>query len=319
MTPSKSSLDRLPKALNEVWERDRPLFEAIVRSEEVVQEEAVTVAVSLDGVLVPMKDGARESKREAAVAAGKQTKGPAGYQEASCATLSFYDQEGELLSTIRMGRMPEKSKATLKEMLRQELDHALAQRPDLTVVKLADGAKDNWSYLRELRGSIETLDFYHAAEHLSTALDVAYGENSGKSKAQFEKLRHVLRHDDDGIAKVIRALVHLRDQHPRSKKIATELKYFRRNRRRMCYAERAAKNLPIGSGVVEAACKTLSSRHKRSGMRWRHQGGQAIFTLRSLVQSDRFDLAWRLLAASYKRQVEAPNNVIVLNARRTSC
>jgi hypothetical protein len=318
MTPSKSSLDRLPKALNEVWERSRPLFEAIVRSEEIVQEEAVAVGVSLDGVLVPMKDGAREAKREAAVAAGKQTKGPAGYQEASCATLSFYDKEGELLSTIRMGRMPEKGKATLKEMLRQELEQVLAQRPDLSVVKLADGAKDNWRYLRELPKGIEVLDFYHAAEHLSAALDAAYGEGSAKSKAQFEKLRHVLRHDADGIAKVIRSLVHLRRQHPRSKKIVTELKYFRRNRRRMRYAKLAVKNLPIGSGIVEAACKTLSSRHKRSGMRWRHQGGQAIFTLRSLVQSDRFDSAWRLLATSYKSRVEVPDNVIALNVRRTS-
>jgi hypothetical protein len=236
MTPSKSSLDRLPKALNEVWERARPLFEAIVRFGETVQEEAVAVGVSLDGVLVPMKDGAREAKREAAVAAGKQTKGPAGYQQASCATLSFYDKEGELLSTIRMGRMPEKGKATLKEMLRQELEHVLAQRPDLTVVKLADGAKDNWRYLRKLPKGSEVLDFYHAAEHLSAALDAAYGEGSAKSKAQFEKLRHVLRHDDDGIAKVIRSLAHLRRQHPRSKKIVTELKYFRRNRRRMRYA-----------------------------------------------------------------------------------
>lgn len=319
MTPSKSSLDRLPKALNEAWERSRPLFEAIIRSEEFVQEEAVTVAVSLDGVLVPMKDGARAAKREAASAAGKQTKGPAGYQEASCATLSFYDEEGELLSTIRLARMPEKGKATLKEMLRQELDHVLLQRPELKVVKIADGARDNWRYLRELPEGIEVLDFYHAAEHLNAALEAAYGKGSAKCKAQFEKFRHILRHDQNGVARVIRSLVHLRRQHRRSRKIATELKYFRRNRGRMRYAELAAQNLPIGSGIVEAACKTLSSRHKRSGMRWRHQGGQAIFTLRSLIQSARFDSAWRLLSRSYKQKTEVPENVIALNARRASC
>lgn len=319
MTPSKSSLDRLPKALSEVWERERPLFEAVVRAEEVVPPQAVAVAASLDGVLVPMKDGAREAKREAAAAEGKETKGPAGYQEASCGTLSFYDKEGELLSTIRMARMPEKKKATLKQMLSLELADVLNQRPGLTVVKLADGAKDNWRYLREsLPEGIEILDFYHAAEHLKATLDAAYGERSAKSQAQFEKLRHILRHDDDGIAKVIRALVHLRHTHVRSKKIATELKYFRSNRHRMRYAERASKNLPIGSGIVEAACKTLSSRHKRSGMRWRHQGGQAIFTLRSLIQSDRFDSAWKLLAMSYKQEVDVPENVIPLNARRPS-
>jgi hypothetical protein len=318
MTPSKSSLDRLPKALNERWEQGRPLFEFVVRNEEVVPQEAVAVAVSLDGVLVPMKDGKREQKRAAAAAAGKQTRGPAGYQEASCGTLSFHDAEGELLSTIRMGRMPEKNKATLKEMLRQELFHVLEQRPDLTLVKLADGAKDNWRYLcgTDMPKGIEALDFYHAAEHLDAALEAAYGEGSTKAKAQFEKLRHVLRHEEKGANKVIRALVHLRRQHPRSKKIATELKYFRTNRHRMRYAALAAKNLPIGSGIVEAACKTLSSRHKRSGMRWRTEGGQAIFTLRSLIQSDRFDSGWRLLANTYKQEVRVPENVIALNARR---
>ena len=52
----------------------------------------------------------------------------------------------------------------------------------------------------------------------------------------------------------------------------------------MRYAQAKSCNLPIGSGVVEAACKTLATqRMKRSGMRWRHAGGQAILTLRALV------------------------------------
>ena len=317
MAPSKSSLDRLPKALNEVWERNRNQFEKEIRSAETVATEAVTVGVSLDGVLVPMKDGDRTRKREQATADGKKTKGPAGYQEASCGTLAFYDAAGDLLSTIRMGRMPEPKKATLKQMLAGELRHIMEQRPDLQVVKLADGAKDNWRYLRsnELPKGIEVLDFYHAAQHLSAALDAAYGEGNPKAKSQFEKLRHILRHEDQGVAKVIRALIHLRDAHPRSKKITKELKYFRNNRRRMRYATIAKRNLPIGSGIVEAACKTLSSRHKRSGMRWRTAGGQALFTLRSLVQSDRFDAGWKLLATTYRQDVDLPNNVVALNTR----
>ena len=57
----------------------------------------------------------------------------------------------------------------------------------------------------------------------------------------------------------------------------------------MGYAEAAQRGLPIGSGVMEAACKTLATeRLKRSGMRWREAGGQAILTLRGWAQSDRF-------------------------------
>ena len=180
--------------------------------------EAVAVAVSLDGVMVPMKDGARTQKRQDAKAQGKHTCGPAGYQEVGCGTLSFYDAEGERLSTVRLARMPEKHKATLKDTLSEEIAAVLEQRPDLTLVKLADGAKDNWSYLGAvLPQGIETLDFYHACEHLKAAFDAAYGENSSRSKAQFEKYRHLLRDEADGVKKVIRALCHLRDTHPRKK------------------------------------------------------------------------------------------------------
>src|SRR5207247_7918628 len=168
---------------------------------------------------------------------------------------------------------------------------ARTQKPSLRVVKVADGAKDNWTYLdHHLPEGPGIVDFYHATEHLKPALEAAYGETSPKALAQFTKLREVLLEERRGAAKVIRALVHLRDTHRRKKRIATELRFFRRNRHRMRYAEWKAKKLPIGSGVVEAACKTLvTQRMKRSGMRWREEGGQAILTLRALAQSDRFE------------------------------
>ena len=114
-------------------------------------------------------------------------------------------------------------------------------------------------------------------------------------------------------AKVIRALVYLRDKHPRRKRIREVLGYFRRHRRRMDYAAAAERNLPIGSGVVEATCKTLATqRLKRSGMRWRHAGGQAILTLRGLVQSTRFEHAWHRLSDTYRTKVQLPDNVVPL-------
>jgi hypothetical protein len=154
---------------------------------------------------------------------------------------------------------------------------------------------------------------------LPVALVTAYGEADPTGRARFEKLRHTLRHDEQGAAKVIRALVHLRDRFPHRKKIADVLGYFRENRHRMNYAAVAAQGLPIGSGVVEAACKTLvTQRMKRSGMRWRHEGGQAILTLRGLIQSDRFDDAWLLLRQTYVRHAALPDNVIPLRPRRPS-
>lgn len=318
MTPSKSSLDRLPKALSSHWEEHRVRCEATLRAEEAIPPEAVSIGVSLDGVMVPMKDGDRQGKRKKAKAQDTSPSGPAGYQEVGCGTLSYYDRAGERLLTRRMARMPETNKATLKSQLTAEVMGALIQRPDLHVVKLADGAADNWSYLSEtLPIGDECLDFYHASEYLSDALAAAYGEATPKYRERFDTLREVLRDDPQGVDKVIGALCRLRTRYPRRQVIHKAVAYFREHRHRMPYARLRAQHLPIGSGVVEAACKTLvSQRLKRSGMRWRQAGGQAILTLRALCQSERFERAWPLLVETYKRPVGLPRKVIALNQHR---
>ncbi|RMH21200.1 MAG: hypothetical protein D6701_02780 [Gemmatimonadetes bacterium] len=316
MRPSKSSLDRLPKVLGGAWEAEREGLEARLRAQTQVPEQAVSMAVSLDGVMVPMKEdqGAGQSAEGGAHAPGKKSV----YREASCATLSFFDAEGKRLSSVRMARMPEAKKATLKAMLAAEVHEALGQRPELTVVKLADGAKDNWTYLDSVLPAGESvLDFYHAAEQLSEAFDAAYGQGSAKAGEYITKYRHILRHEPDGAKRVIRALRYQHQRHPRSERIAQVLQYFRNNRHRMRYHEMKARNLPIGSGVVEAACKTLvTQRLKRSGMRWRIPGGQAILTLRSWAQSGRFENGWEILAEAREQTVELPENVVPLRARR---
>lgn len=320
MSPSRSSLDRLPKQLSERWEAQREAFESTIRLTELVPDEAATAAVSLDGVMAPMNNGEGVEKRAEAAASGRQTKGPAGYREVGCGTVSFYDEDGELLRAVRLGRMPEPGKETLKGMLVTELGHALAQRPDLRLVGLADGAKDNWTFLEstlaKIPSSVCILDFFHAAEHINAAFGAAYGDGSVQARAAFAKWRTILLEDPDGTEKLIRSIANLRDRHPRSKVISQVLGYLRSNRHRMRYAERRAEGLPIGSGVVESACKMLvTQRMKNSGMRWGEQGGQAILTARAWCLSDRFDRAWATLAATYKSEVRVIAPVIDLQNR----
>ena len=201
-----------------------------------------------------------------------------------------------------------------------EVEAVLGQRPDLRLVKIADGAKDNWTFLSGvLPQGVELIDFYHAAEQLKSALDARYGENDARGRAQFHKLRHLLLDDPDGVEKVIRALDYQRKKFPRRTRIGEVLRYFRRNRHRMRYADTQARHLPIGSGVVEATCKTLvTQRLKRSGMRWRRPGGQAILTLRALKQSSRFDQAWALLSETYRQKVIVPDNVVAFPCKRAA-
>jgi hypothetical protein len=162
---------------------------------------------------------------------------------------SIYDADGERLSTVRFARMPEAKKATLKSTLSAEVQAALAQRPTLTVVKVADGAPDNWTFLATLAPEgHEVVDFFHAAEQLQKAFDAAYGEHTPAAQAQGQKYRHLLRDEEDGVEKVIRTLAYLKGKHPRRKSIAQVLGYFRRHRHRMGYAALRADSLPIGSG-----------------------------------------------------------------------
>lgn len=320
MNPSRSTLDRLPKGVSEIWEERRGQWEGELRQQEDRVAQSAVLAVSLDGVMAPMKDGQRETKREQSRQEGKHVRGPAGYREVGCGTLSHYDAEGERLHTVRFARMPQAKKATLKRQLVAEVEHALLQQPGLRLVKVADGARDNWEFLaKELPWGEEVVDFYHAAEHLRRAFDHVYGETSPKAQGAFKEYRHLLLKAPQGVGKVIRTLAYHHRRKPRCQALKQELEYFRRNRARMDYARLRSDNLPIGSGVVEAACKTLvTQRMKRSGQRWTIDGGQAILTFRALAQSERFDAAWKMVSAEYRRDVSFPQNVVPLSPRRPS-
>jgi hypothetical protein len=312
MGPSKSSLDRLPKALGERWETERERYELVLREAIVIPEETATVAVSIDGVLAPIDGGnSPTTVRDAAASEGRLSKGPAGYREVGCATLAFCDAKGDLISAIRFGRGPESKKLTLKETLRKDLAYVLAQRPDLRLAKIADAGGDNWEYFTTLPEGPTILDFFHATEHLAAALAAIHGDGTFETRHKFEYLRERLLNEDKGAEAVISALEYLRRKHPKLKKVAQVLSYFRKNRTRMRYAEWKRQGFMIGSGVVEAACKTLvAQRLKLSGMRWGKHGSQAILTMRGWDQSDRFDEAWALVAATYQREVHVLANVV---------
>src|ERR1019366_7476547 len=273
---------------------------------------SASVAISLDGVLAPIDGANRPTEGRAEEAAdGEISKGPAGYREASCATLSFCDEKGDLIGAIRLARAPETKKATLKRMLTEEVSAALRLQPTLKVVKVADGAADNWDYLSSdaLPPGVQVVDFFHASEHLHAAIANVYGDGTRETRHRHE----VLRDELDGAEKVIRALKPLATKHPRKEVVTRELGYFRKHKKRMNYAELKAQGFMIGSGVVEAACKTLvTQRLKQSGMRWSVSGAQAILTPRGWDQSERFDKAWALAAATFKADVTVLANVIAL-------
>lgn len=323
LKPSKSSLGRLSTHLGETWdsahEQPEPIFSQAIE----IPEEAVTVSASLDGIMIPLnkkiENGYQAPKlidnpSDAEKKEHEIKKDKAFYREASCAAINFYDIEGKRLKTIRFARMPEAGKGRLKGMIQQAMNTIITQRPALNIIKIADGAKDNWRFLSDVllpKQGTEILDYFHASEHLNEAFVAAFSGEKAKASAHHKKYRSLLKHEIDGVEKVINNLRYLLKKQPSNEKLKSELAYFRNNRHRMKYASAVDANYPIGSGVTEAACKTLvTQRLKCAGMRWDLNGGQGVLTVRSLIQSSLFDKGWALLSSQYKQEVALPKNVI---------
>lgn len=312
MRPSRSSLDRLTKALSPHWEEHRTDWEAQLRQAETVPAHAEVLAISVDGVMAPMRGA---DKQEKAQQPGKHASGPTGYKEVGCGTVSLYDQEAARLQTVRYARMPESKKVTLQQQLETEIASILVLQPQLLRVHLADGAKDNWRLMSDIEARlptpleppIEIVDYYHACEHLKQGCDAAWGESTPDSKKYFDRLKTRLKEVDDGAKLILRTFRFQSSMAKgnRRKRLESELTYFRNQQPRMHYPDYIRLNLPIASGVMEASCKTLvTQRMKRSGMAWANDGGQAILTLRSLIQSNRWPPAWRLLSADFRKTVK---------------
>ena len=210
--------------------------------------------------------------------------------------MSLYDEEGERLETIYVAAAPEAGKATLHERLDRELERVRKHYPEATVVGIADGAEDNWTYL-DGKTDIQTLDFYHASEYLSEAAKAAIPND--KTRAEWMEINcHRLKHNKTGPKAVIAALEALSDKKlsgPKLETVETSITYFKNQKHRMGYAHNVKHNLVIGSGVIEAACKVIvKQRLCQSGMRWKRKGIGTILSLRTLTHTTgRWDQMWR--------------------------
>jgi hypothetical protein len=118
------------------------------------------------------------------------------YREASCAAINFYDEAGERLQTLRFGRMPEAGKKTLKNQRQQSISTILPQQPELNLIKIADGAADNWCFLSDtlLPGQgVELLDYVHACDHLNAAMEASYGKGGATAIAKYQAYKSRLK------------------------------------------------------------------------------------------------------------------------------
>lgn len=162
-----------------------------------------------------------------------------------------------------------------------------------TVIILGDGAKWIWGIAEEhFYGTIQIVDLYHAREHLAKLSKLVYGSDSEKSKEWSAARREQL--DAGDVQAVVVSMSRLRPKDKRIQKaVQTEMDYFSSNAERMRYADFRKRSLFVGSGVVEAGCKTVfGQRLKLSGMHWTVKGSNAIIALRCCQLSGRWEEFW---------------------------
>jgi hypothetical protein len=288
----KWSNDRLRSLLREYRRRVAP-FRGEVQAERLLQwlrqaershgRNRPVLAVGRDGVMVPIRGH--------------------GYQEASAATVTVYDRRKKRLGTVYLGQMPETKQTTMTAELTALVTDVLQQYegplPRLVYVTDKGQAQDEY-YQRKLRRMWHprqprqrlvwewVLDFFHVCAYVGKLSEALFGKSSKTSSSWFRRMRRWLRERPEGIAHLLRSATQHYNRRPPSSKAAEEeywkaYHYLRDYSCWMDYARYRRQGLPIGSGVTEAACKTVfTQRLKRSGMRWHKESGQVIVDLRVL-------------------------------------
>jgi hypothetical protein len=246
-----------------------------------------TLAVGRDGVNVPLLHRA--------------------WQEGATATVSVLDRRGKRLGTVYLGQMPESGQGTLTDqlttLLQDVLRHVESQHLRLVYVS-DDGYHPSEYYHRVLKKMtdprrpwrqlewIRIVDYYHACLYITQLADALFGPVA-KGQAWAHQMRQRLKTQSGGITRVLQSASALRRQHglwgnPKSYEQAYT--YLKKRSHWMRYTHYRSQRLPIGSGVTEAACKTVfTQRLKRSGMSWTISGGQVIVDLRVIWLSGIWD------------------------------
>jgi hypothetical protein len=241
-----------------------------------------SLVVGRDGVMIPMR--------------------PA-WEEASTASITVYDPTGKRLGTTYLGYMPEAGQETMTMQLTQLITAVLAawDGPLPRLHYVTDAGYHPQDYFRTVLCWMRhpttnqrlkwswSVDFFHAAERITVLSEALFGFTAA-AKAWASKQRKILKTKRNGAFRVVQAARTLRRSRGLKRdrrKFEGALSYLWKYREHMTYAKYKRNGLPIGSGVTEAACKTIfAQRMKLSGMRWEKDSGQHVIDLRVILRGN---------------------------------
>jgi hypothetical protein len=264
----------------------------------VVGDPVPVLYVQMDGTGVPVVKKETEGRK------GKTDGQPAHTREAKLGcvfTQTTWDEEGFPIrdpdSTTYTGAIE-----TAEEFGRRLYLEAWNRGWSRAVKKVVIGDGAEWiRNIAELHfpGAVHIVDLYHARQHLWDVARALYPNDAVSQKAWMKVHQKPLL-DKGKIEKLVTALRSLLCTHPdAAEKIRTEADYFEKNADRMRYPKFRRQRLFVGSGVIEAGCKTvIGSRLKQSGMFWTVRGANAILALRCCHLNGRFEDYWEARRAA---------------------
>lgn len=258
------------------------------------------------------------------------------FEVASTATLTVYDRRRRRLGTVYLAYAPELGQQTMTDELTALIEEVWRQwdGPLPRLAYVTDAGDNETSYYRQVLKKMRhpqtgrplewtrIVDYYHASIRLTQMAEALFGK--GRDAAAWaERMRKLLK-KPNGPFRVLHAAAAMRDR--RSMKASARkdfqraYNYLRTRTRHLQYAEYRRQGLPLGSGVTEAACKTVfTQRLKLSGMRWSRAGAQTILNLRVIHLSGIWDQVYQQAVESYTQSpVRTPEAVPTINPRKAA-
>lgn len=285
-------VERIAEAVGkDITSKEQDLVEEAMNGQTPdISESPSTLYIATDGTGVPVLRKETQGRK------GKAADGIARSREAKLGavfTQTGTDEEGNPIrdcdSTSYTGKV--ESVDTFGPRL-----YAEAQRRGLDnagqVVVLGDGAPWIWNLADEhFPQAKQIVDFYHAKEHLADLAKKLFPDREDARKAWLKGISDKLWEGD--ISELICQLGKIKVKGKKKEMRDKVVEYIQKNKKRMQYGEFRRRGLFIGSGVVEAGCKSvIGQRLKQSGMHWTVRGANAIIALRCCIESNRFDDYW---------------------------
>lgn len=247
----------------------------------------------IQALQAPLPESTQTPAKACVFADGTTVHTEGEWHEIRVATATTVDAEGNLMARQSRARfLPVDEVAWVLLLMAREIGYANAPLRAF----IADGSHWLWRVAEQyFRSAVQILDWYHLAEHVHKAANIVHGEGSDEAKEWSKRLKDELSQGHGNIALDLARAEMAKLRSPAKRDALQELQtYLENNLSRIDYPRYRELGLPIGSGQVEAQCKTLvGARCKQAGMRnWTYAGAEGVLRMRAAKHDGSFDDLW---------------------------